>query len=199
MFYNFVCGAARLLLKPRIRFVGRENIPTSGAVVLIANHIHALDPVAVGLAVRRPVHFLAKKELFTGGFSRWFLTKLLCIPVDRDHTDRTALRQAIGVLKDGGILGVFPEGTRSVSGEMLPFKSGGSYLASQSPCTILPMAITGTERLLHFFQKPILVQIGEPFPFAALAGEKKRDTLDRMTKMQEEAIKELLSAPEKAF
>ncbi len=110
-----------------------------------------------------------------------------------------AFRIITDVLKDGGILGVFPEGTRSVSGEMLPFKSGGSYLASQSPCTILPMAITGTERLLHFFSKPIVVRIGEPFPFAALAGEKKRDTLDRMTKMQEEAIRELLLAPEKAF
>lgn len=197
MFYNFIYSIAKFLLKPRIRYEGVEHIPPTGAVVVIANHIHALDPVVVALAINRPTHFLAKKELFAGCFGRWFLTKLLCIPVDRDNMDRNALRRGMEVLKNGDILGVFPEGTRSLNGEMLPFKSGGSYIASQAPCMFLPVAVNGTERLLHFFQKPVKVKIGEPFPYAALAEEKKRDTLERMTKMQEEAVKALLMEPGK--
>ena len=192
MFYNFVYGLAKLVLKFRIHYEGQERIPAAGALILIANHRRALDPVAMALAVGRPVHFLAKKELSRSGFGRWFMNQLLCIPVDRDNTDRTALRRAIGVLKDGGILGIFPEGTRSLNDELLPFKSGGSYIASQSPCTFVPMSITGTERLLHFFQKPVDVKIGEPFPYEANDAEKRRDTLARMTKKQEEAIRALL-------
>lgn len=192
MLYNFVYHVAKLILKSRIRIEGAENIPATGPLVIIANHVNAFDPVVVALALHRPVHFLAKKELFKSRFGRWFLTKICCIPVDRDNTDRNALRSAVEVLKNGGILGVFPEGTRSLDGEMLPFKSGGSYIASQAPCTILPMAVNGTERLLHFLKKPVTLKIGEPFPFAALDGEKRRDTLERMTKMQEEAVKGLL-------
>ncbi len=192
MFYNFIYHVAKFFLKPRIRFEGAEHIPDTGAVVIIANHVHALDPLVVGLAMERPVHFLAKKELFKGSLIRWFLMNLRCIPVDRDNIDRNALRRAVEVLKNGGMLGVFPEGTRSLDNEMLPFKSGGSYIASQAPCTILPVAVTGTERLLHYLEKPVTLKIGEPFPYAALTGEKRRDTLERITKMQEEAVKVLL-------
>ncbi len=192
MFYSFVYHVAKFFLKPRMRFEGAEHIPATGAVVIIANHVNAFDPVVVCLAMTRPVHFLAKKELFKGRFLRWFLTHLRCIPVDRDNTDRSALRRAVEVLKNGGILGVFPEGTRSLDNEMLPFKSGGSYIASQAPCVILPVAVTGTERLLHYRQKPVTLKIGEPFPYAALTGEKRRDTIERITKMQEDAVKALL-------
>lgn len=192
MFYNFIYHIVKFFLKPRIRLEGAEHIPAAGAVVLIANHIHAFDPIVVGVAMERPVHFLAKKELFKGNLIRWFFIKLRCIPVDRDNTDRSALRRAVEVLKNGGVLGVFPEGTRSLDNEMLPFKSGGSYIASQAPCMILPMAVTGTERLLHYRQKPVTLKIGEPFPYAALTGEKRKDTLERITKMQEEAVKALL-------
>jgi 1-acyl-sn-glycerol-3-phosphate acyltransferase len=197
MLYNFICNILKVLLKPRIRYEGIDNIPSTGALVVVANHVHALDPVVVGVVMSRPTHFLAKKELFAGRFGRWFLMKLLCIPVDRDSIDRTALRRGMEVLKNGDVLGVFPEGTRSVNGEMLPFKSGGSFIASQVPCMFLPVAVTGTERLLHFFQRPVYVKIGKPFPYAALAEEKRRDTLERMTKMQEETVKALLREPEK--
>lgn len=193
MFYNFVYQVAKFFLKPRIRVEGRERIPADGAVVIIANHIHALDPVVVGVAMARPVHFMAKKELFKGSLIRRLLLKLRCIPVDRDNTDRSALRSAVEVLKNGGMLGVFPEGTRSLDDEMLPFKSGGSYIASQAPCKILPVAVSGTERILHYLKKPVVLKIGEAFPYAALTGEKRRDTLERVTKMQEDAVKALLT------
>jgi 1-acyl-sn-glycerol-3-phosphate acyltransferase len=192
MFYKVVCGIARFLLRPRIRFEGRELLPEDGALVLIANHRHAFDPIAVGLAVKRPVAFLAKKELFAKKIPSWFLTKLKCIPIDRDNMDRAALRQSIDVLDDGGILGVFPEGTRSADGKLLPFKSGVSFIASQSECVIVPMAVEGSHRLLNPFAARVRVRVGVPFPYESLDGEKRRQTLERMTQKQEDSVRLLL-------
>ena len=111
-FYKVLRNIVGFLLRSRVRFEGTDLIPENGAVVLIANHQNALDPVAVGLALKRPVHFLAKKELFENKFLNWFLTHLLCIPIDRDGMDRAALKKAIRVLDDEGVLGIFPDGTR---------------------------------------------------------------------------------------
>lgn len=195
MFYNFITGLARGLLKHRICIEGAENIPQNGAAVLIANHRHAFDPIAMGLVTKRPVHFLAKKELFSKKFSRWFLLKLLCIPIDRENMDRTAIRESVNVLEQGGFLGVFPEGTRSHTGELLPFKSGVSFIASQSACVIVPMAIENSERIFSLFGPKVRVKIGTPFPYEALAGEKRRQTLERMTHKQEDAVRALLHQP----
>lgn len=195
VFYEIITGLARGLLKHRICIEGAENIPQSGAAVLIANHRHALDPVAMGVVTKRPVHFLAKKELFSKSISRWFLLKLLCIPIDRENMDRTAIRESVNVLEQGEILGVFPEGTRSRTGELLPFKSGVSFIASQSACVIVPMAIENSERIFSLFGPKATVKIGTPFPYEALAGEKRRQTLERMTYLQEDAVRTLLSRP----
>lgn len=192
MFYKLLCGAARLILGPRVRFEGCEKIPREGAAVLIANHRHAFDPIVMAIALKRPVHFLSKKELSSGKLAKWFFSKLLCIPIDRNNMDRAALREAVAVLKDGGILGVFPEGTRSATGEMLPFKSGACYIASQAPCAIVPMALDGSERLLRPFSPPVKVRIGDSFPYEALAGERRKETLERMTQKQEDAVRTLL-------
>lgn len=192
MFYKIVCGIARFLLRPRVRLEGTEHIPADGAVMVIANHRHAFDPIAVGIAIGRPVHFLSKKELFSGGFARWFLTKMYCIPIDRENADRAALRSSIQVLDDGNVLGIFPEGTRSVDGRLLPFKSGASFIASQADCMILPVAVEGSSRLFNPFVPRVRVKIGKAFPYCALEGEKRRQTMERMTRKQEEAVEELL-------
>lgn len=192
MLYEVLRAVVRVLLRPRICIEGRENIPADGALVLICNHRHAFDPIILGIGMKRPVHFLAKKELFTGGIVSWFFRKLHCIPIDRENMDRAALREAVGVLKNQEVLGVFPEGTRSVTGELLPFKSGACYVASQAPCSIVPIAMEGSDRLLHFFSPPVQVKIGTPFLYEAIEGEKRRDTLARMTLKQENAVRDLL-------
>ena len=195
MLYKVLRAAFRFLLRPRIRFEGCENIPADGAVVLIINHCHAFDPVVVALAAQRPVHFLAKKELFASSAVSRFFKKLHCIPIDRDNMDRAALREAVDVLKNQGVLGVFPEGTRSKTGELLPFKSGACYVASQAPCRIVPVAVEGAGRLLRIFSAPAKVRFGTPFAYEALEGEKRRETLERMTRKQEDAVRALLKMP----
>lgn len=192
MLYNFLKSTIGSLLKPRIQIEGKENIPGDGALVVICNHRHALDPIAVGLAFRRPVNFLAKDNLFDTPFKKWFLTKLNCIPIDRESTDRTAIRKSIEVLDRGEILGVFPEGTRSRDGKLLPFKGGVSFIASQAPCTIVPMAVSGAERLFKIFRPKVKLIVGEPFPYEKLEGEKRRQTMERITLKQQDSVRLLL-------
>lgn len=194
MLYSFLVGLGKLLLKHRIEITGAEQIPAAGSVVLIANHRHAFDPIALALVNKRPVHYLAKKEIFKKRFIAYLLKKMNCIPIDRDNTDRAALRQAIGVLQAQEILGVFPEGTRSRTGELLPFKGGVSFIAAQAPCVIVPVGISGSDRIFRLGSEKVKINIGEAFPYAALPGEKRRETMERMTRKQEDAVRNLLPA-----
>lgn len=193
MFYNVICGIIRVLFRWRISVEGLENVPRDGAVVVIANHRHIFDPVIIAIVLKRPVSFLCKKELCGNGFLNWFFRKLNCIPIDRDNMDRAALRECVDVLKNDRVLGIFPEGTRAKTEEMLPFKSGATFVASQAPCQIVPMGIEGSRRLVNPFTPKVGLKIGEPFLYESLEGERRRDTLERMTKKQENAVKALLS------
>lgn len=192
MFYNVICGIIRVLFRWRIKAEGLENMPKDGAVVVIANHRHMFDPVIIAIALRRPVSFLCKKELCANKVLNWFFRKLNCIPIDRDNMDRGALRECVDVLKNGRVLGIFPEGTRAKTENMLPFKSGATFVSSQAPCQIVPMGIEGSRRLVHIFSKKVGLKVGEPFLYEALEGERRRDTLERMTQKQEDAVRALL-------
>lgn len=192
MFYNLICGLIRVLFRRRIVAEGLEKVPQSGAVVVIANHRHMFDPVIIAICLKRPVSFLCKKELCANKFLNCFFRALRCIPIDRDNMDRAALKECVAVLKNDDVLGIFPEGTRAKTEDMLPFKSGATFVASQAPCQIVPMGIEGSRRLVNPFSKKVGLKVGEPFLYEALEGERRRDTLERMTKKQEDKVRELL-------
>ena len=198
MFYNLICGLIRVLFRWRIDAEGLEHMPKNGAVVVIANHRHMFDPVIIAITLKRPVSFMCKKELCANKFLNRFFRALRCIPIDRDNMDRAALRECVAVLKNEEVLGIFPEGTRAKTEDMLPFKSGATFVASQAPCVIVPMGIEGSRRLVNIFSKKVGLKVGEPFLYEALEGERRRDTLERMTKVQEAAVKALLKAPSEA-
>lgn len=192
MLYKFLCGLVRVIFGSRVKIEGMEHMPKDGAVVVIANHRHMFDPVVIAIAMDRPVSFMCKKELCSVKIADWFFRKIHCIPIDRDNMDRGALRQCVDVLKKERVLGIFPEGTRSKTGELLPFKSGATFISSQAPCTIVPMAIDGSYRLVRFFSPKVILRVGEPFVYEVLEGEKRRDALERMTEKQENAVRALL-------
>ena len=192
MFYNVICGIVRVLFRWRVRVEGMEHMPQDGAAVVIANHRHMFDPVVIAIAMKRPVSFLCKKELCLNSLANWFFRKLLCIPIDRDNMDRGALRQCVDVLKEDRVLGVFPEGTRAKTEDMLPFKSGATFIASQAPCKIVPMALERSRNLVNPFAPKVGLKVGEPFLYEALEGERRRETLERMTQKQEDAVRQLL-------
>lgn len=196
MFYKFMRGIAKLILKlpRRLEFYGLENIPDHGAVLMVANHQCYADPVLLGLATQREVHFLGKEELVKDSKIRgWFFKHLNVIPLDRGGVDRKAIRDSIDVLKNQEILGVFPEGTRSKDGNLLPFKAGVCFIASQAPCTIVPVGITYDDPIFKYFGNTVKIKVGKPFPYQALEGEKRKETQLRMLKKQEEAVFNLIS------
>jgi 1-acyl-sn-glycerol-3-phosphate acyltransferase len=130
----------------RMKRMGREHIPSSGPVILAANHRSFFDPFVIGTMTRRPVYYVAKKELFT--YSRilsWVLNALGAFPVDRGHGDQDTIETAIQILKRGDIVLMFPEGTRTRPGSLGKPKRGVGRLALETGAPVVPIAIIGTE------------------------------------------------------
>ncbi len=147
--YNAGKNLCNVLLRSlyRIDIRGTYNIPDSGAVMLCANHISNLDPILMGIASPRKIHYMAKDELFRIPFLAVLLRVLGAFPVRRGKADRAALRTGIDLLKAGNVLGLFPEGTRSRNGKLGKAHSGVAYFALRTNCRVVPVAISGSYRL----------------------------------------------------
>jgi 1-acyl-sn-glycerol-3-phosphate acyltransferase len=130
---------------------GCESIPNTGPVIIASNHISNWDAVLLGLACHREVHFLAKQGLFRNRFFAHVLRQVNAIPLSRSGSDTRALRRAIEVLKDGGVIALFPEGTRSKTGKLGRAKSGTGYVAHASGATVIPALISGSDRMWRSF------------------------------------------------
>ncbi len=154
---------------------GELKISKEYPLVIASNHRHALDPVLMGLAINRPIHFLAKKPLFDSKFG--FLFRLVgCIPVKRDGKDHQALDSAIEVLKKGKVIGIYPEGTRNKVDKLLPFKFGAVKMAKESDAYIIPFAITGKYR---FIKNKMVCHIGKTFKVGKMSLEEANKKLER--------------------
>jgi 1-acyl-sn-glycerol-3-phosphate acyltransferase len=148
----------------RIRVEGGDNVPTAGPVILASNHRSNMDPVLLASALRRPVAFMAKAELFVGPLGvimRWIGQ----FPVKRGGIDREALRRTDALLARGSMLGLFPEGTRG-DGRFTAVHPGLAYIVVRQRCPVLPVAIFGTERVRHRFgwlpfASPVRIVIGQ--------------------------------------
>lgn len=172
------------LFRPRV--LGAWRVPASGPVILAVNHSHNIDgPMLMGTAPR-PVHFLIKKEAFVGPLDP-FLRGIGQLKVDRTTADRTAITHALGVLEDGGALGIFPEGTRG-EGDFASLRAGLAYFAVRSGAPIVPVAVLGsTERrgrlisALPPLRSRVDVVFGEPFEAGDRSGRRTRKALDEAT------------------
>ncbi|WP_345788688.1 lysophospholipid acyltransferase family protein [Halarsenatibacter silvermanii] len=137
---------------------GRENIPQEGPVIIMSNHISLLDPPLLGAFLPRKIHYMAKKELFDNKLAGWLLGSLGAFPVKRGTGDRKALRNALKILKNEGVLGVFPEGTRYPEGELGEAHTGSIMIALMGQAPIVPAGIknvkTGGRTTINF-GKPI--------------------------------------------
>jgi 1-acyl-sn-glycerol-3-phosphate acyltransferase len=135
----------RLLIGFRVE--GVDHVPDTGPVIVAGNHLHNADPVLVEIAIPRTLHYMAKKELFSVPVVKWIISWVGCFPVNRGTADRSAIRNAEARLKHGIAIGMFPEGTRSVSRSLKTALPGAAMIAQMTGCPILPVAITGSERL----------------------------------------------------
>jgi 1-acyl-sn-glycerol-3-phosphate acyltransferase len=164
-----------------IRFEGLDRIPRTGAVILAANHISNLDPVVIGAWIttvldHRRIHWLGKRELFDWPLFGWIAAWGGVHPVERGTADVEAYRLATRILEAGYVLMIFPEGTRSPTGELQEAKDGLAALAMRTGSTIVPIGINNSDAVWPkgrklpkpFPRRTITVRIGEPFNVAEL-------------------------------
>ncbi|WP_416069395.1 lysophospholipid acyltransferase family protein [Streptomyces alfalfae] len=186
------------LFRPRV--LGSWRVPVSGPVILAVNHAHNVDgPLVMGVAPR-PTHFLIKKEAFVGPLGP-FLDAIGQVKVDRSGADRTAITRALGVLGQGGVLGIFPEGTRG-EGDFASLRAGLAYFAVRSGAPIVPVAVLGsTERdgrlikQLPPLRSRVDVVFGDPFEAGDGSGRRTRKALDEATvRIQERLSRHLENA-----
>lgn len=148
----------------RVRIAGRENVPVTGPVVLVANHSSLLEPqIIFGMLPRRSV-FLVKEELFRGVAGR-LLRGIGQVPIRRGEADRAPLMTAVRVLRGGGLIGVFPEGTRG-AGDVAAAEQGAAWLVRTTGAVVLPVATRGTRRpdgARRRFRPVVDVLVGAPF------------------------------------
>ncbi len=134
-------------LLARIEIVGVENVPQKGPYIVICNHLSSFDPPLVGIALPARMTWLAANKYRNHPIFGPFLSSIGTIYVQRGEVDRQALRACLDVLGEGGIIGMAPEGTRSPTGALQEGRTGVAYLASRAGVPILPIAVTGTEKM----------------------------------------------------
>ncbi len=178
--YRLVRSTFGLLfgLFTRFRVAGRENLPTTGPFILATNHIDVLDPPVLMVAVpRQMTAFVALK--WRGHPWGLLLRAVGAIFVNRGEVDRRALRSALHILEQGGVLGMAPEGTRSKTHQLQSARPGIAYLAHLSGAPILPVAVTGTERaiksLLRLRRAEVCVTFGQPFHLPPVDRQSRAD------------------------
>lgn len=172
------------LWKPRV--LGAWKVPASGPVIFAVNHSHNIDgPMVMGVAPR-PTHFLIKREAFIGPLGS-FLRGIGQVEVDRKSTDRTAVTRALAVLANGGVLGIFPEGTRG-EGDFASLRAGLAYFAVRSGAPIVPVAVLGSSerpgrliKALPPLRSRVDVVFGDPFEAGDGSGRRTRAALDEAT------------------
>lgn len=185
VFYRFIrilaLGLVNLLYWPKI--TGREHMPEQGAAIVCCNHISLWDPVLVGCALRRRLRFMAKAELFSNAAFGALLRALSAFPVKRGESDMAALRTSLNILKEDGVLGIFPQGTRDKDGSH-PMESGVALIALRSGAPVIPVLIEGPYRIFHRTR----VTVGKPVDLGALSGKYDSSRIREVTSTIESAL-----------
>lgn len=175
--YRLLTPLMRVLFKlyynPNI--INKEVIPKDGAILIVGNHKHVYDQCLTIMATKRTIHYMAKKEYFDGKMS-WFFKFVGCISVNRSIKDKDATKKALEILKSGGAIGLFPEGTRNKTKDifLLPFKFGTVSMAKKTNATIVPFGLTGDYK---FRSKNLTIRYGTPFKVENMTLEETNDKL----------------------
>lgn len=182
LIYTIAKPIAALLLKTflPVKYHQRERLDAEAPYIIIANHLSMLDPVIIGVPIKKhQVRFVGKKELCKNKLVAALFKNLRMIPVDRHNSDMEAMRACMKVTRDGEILGIFPEGTRYHNGLMEELESGVGLIALRSRVPLIPMYITGKLKLF----RRLHVYVGEPIPTEDLREQGvDKETCDQLLK-----------------
>jgi 1-acyl-sn-glycerol-3-phosphate acyltransferase len=190
MLYVIFRAVFRVIFSTLFRWqvIGRENIPNAGPVVLVSNHIDILDPPLLGSALDRKVSFMAKEQLFRIPVLSFFIREFGAFPVKRGAADKQSIRKALTILKDGGMLGIFPEGTRSKTGKLGKGMPGAALFALRTDSTVIPVAIIGPYRWFGGLK----VVYGSPMDMSVFKAESSSDALPKATEQIMSSIQNLI-------
>ncbi len=179
-----------------VKFHNRERLLQDPPFVLIANHRHALDPIAMAMGIpKKQIVFLAKKELGKTPFTENIMTRLHCILVDRHNVDMEAMRSCMKAIKMKKILLIFPEGTRHHEGEMEQIESGTALITMRSKAPVIPIYF---DRKLGFFHVTNLY-VGEPIPYDDLLEKGiNTETCEEMNERMRETFRKMIREHRKA-
>lgn len=178
----------------RLRVVGYENIPSEGACIIVANHSSFLDPLLICTVVPRIIHYIAFAYFYYHPLLYWYCKRVYCIPIKKDGNDISTLKKALRLLKKGEVVGIFPEGERSATGEVGKGLPGAALIALRAKVPILPVGIQGAYEAFPKGStfpkpKPITLIFGEPFPIEAYIHVDKKNT----NELQEETTNVIMS------
>jgi len=182
--YSFTYALAQLILRLLFRFrvEGRENVPCNGSLLIAPTHRSYVDPIFVGAAIPRRAFYMAKAEAFEVPLLGVLMRAYHAFPVHREVFDKRALKTALRLLERGEALVIFPEGKRNPNHELLKPKLGIAYLALRTGAPVLPVAISGTEKVMPIGEAKlrfadVKVRIGKPIVFGKLTDEKPEKRL----------------------
>lgn len=199
MLYRLVYILSNILSRIlfRLEKKGIENFPEEGQVILASNHLSFLDPVLIPTASKRRMHFMAKAELFEVPVLGWLIRKFDSFPVKRGMLDKTAIKNSLDVLKSGNVLLLFPEGARSLTGDIQEAKPGVGFIVYHSKSPVVPVLLIGTNRAFPmgaWMIRPRKVKVifGEPLYFDGYFSQRgSRDIYVQIGKDIMSAIKAL--------
>ncbi len=175
----------------------KESVPPRGPLIVVSNHLSNADPPFLVASIPRRLHFMGKRSLFANPVASSFLTAVGVHPLDRDSVGVDAIRWNLELLKRDAAIALFPEGTRSGGEGMKKAHPGVAYLAAKSQAPILPVAITGTEKVGGYWQIPfplchVKIRIGQPFSLPVMEGKLSRPILEHLTDMIMQRIADML-------
>jgi len=180
--YQFIRKITTFLLKLiyGIKIINKDYIPENGPIIFVGNHKHNYDGISLMSTTKRPISFLAKKELLDK--HGWLFSRLGIIPVNRNTKNKEAIEKAVSVLNNGGVIGIFPEGTFNKTEYIVrPFKYGAVKISSMTHAPIVPFAIVGEYKR---FRRNIKIVFGKPYYV-----EDKRDLTKENIKLMNKVIR----------
>jgi len=183
----------------RLKVVGRENIPREGGVMICANHISYADPPVLGAGAPRPVHYMAKIELFRIPVIGFLIRRVGAFPVHQRTADRAALKAAADYLAKGEVVGMFPEGQRIFGGQLGEALPGVGMIVLRAKCPVIPAALINTDKLLPPHKifpcfAHVKVIYGSPVPLDDLYDQSGREAVEEVGRRIMGAIGELIES-----